>query len=224
MFLSILGRLLPGVAHIQSQALPYAQAWHAANQAALARDRADRRPLWVVLGDSLSQGLGAARFDGGWVGQFVVRFEQDGRTHDVINLSVTGARIRDVRTDQLRRLRSLDRTPALITVLIGSNDLIGRRSRTAPDEYAELLRELKRLSDLPIGDAGDAVEPREAEPREAEPLVVVAALPRRNRAALAIDAAIDDAVAPPDPAAGGGPALHDLEGRPRHAGRGLLPP
>jgi hypothetical protein len=42
----------------------YAAAWQAHNDAASAADG----PLWVVLGDSAAQGVGASAYDRGWVG------------------------------------------------------------------------------------------------------------------------------------------------------------
>jgi hypothetical protein len=53
----------PGVGLVENEIKPYAQAWHERNLAALAS--AD--PLWVVPGDSLSQGVGASSIEHSWV-------------------------------------------------------------------------------------------------------------------------------------------------------------
>jgi hypothetical protein len=56
-------RLLPGVGLVGNEIKPYAEAWHERNLEALTS--AD--PPWVVLGDSLSQGVGASLIEHGWV-------------------------------------------------------------------------------------------------------------------------------------------------------------
>jgi lysophospholipase L1-like esterase len=79
-------------------------------------------PLWVVLGDSTAQGLGAPSPDGGYVGQVleVLRRRSD-LPWRVLNLSVSGALIRDVLADQLPKLPvSAD----LVTCGIGINDIL----------------------------------------------------------------------------------------------------
>jgi lysophospholipase L1-like esterase len=123
--LRVLGRVLPGVAQVQAQVTPYADAWRAHNLAALAGTR--RR--WVVLGDSMSQGVGASAYDRGWVGQLRDRLAEDGHPLDVVNLSATGARTRDLLEVQLPLLEALPpragRPADLVTVLVGSNDLFG---------------------------------------------------------------------------------------------------
>ncbi|MGB3764608.1 MAG: hypothetical protein WA966_15445, partial [Ornithinimicrobium sp.] len=60
----VLSTFLPGVARVWSQVEPYADSWRAHNLQTL--QRPGRR--WFVLGDSLSQGIGASAFDAGWVG------------------------------------------------------------------------------------------------------------------------------------------------------------
>ena len=54
-FLRLASRLLPGVDLVEKEIQPYADAWHERILDALA----STEPLWVVLGDSLSQGIGA---------------------------------------------------------------------------------------------------------------------------------------------------------------------
>lgn len=129
---------LPGVARVWRQAGPYADAWHASNIATI--DRPGRR--WIVLGDSMSQGIGASAHDAGWVGQLAERLAADGINLRILNLSATGACVADVVDQQLPALERLGiRVDDLVTVMVGSNDLFGGKGRRAalPSAYAELV-------------------------------------------------------------------------------------
>ena len=80
--------------------------------------------LYVALGDSAAQGIGASRPDRGYVGLLAGRLrERTSRPVQVVNLSRSGARISDVVQDQLPALAALGRAPDLVTVAIGSNDV-----------------------------------------------------------------------------------------------------
>jgi len=101
---------------------------------------------WVVLGDSMSQGVGASRFDAGWVNQANARLVESGIEYWIINLSASGARVQDVIEQQIPAWRSLPRRadadprPDLVTVLIGSNDLIRKQYRDDfPARFGALL-------------------------------------------------------------------------------------
>jgi len=144
---SALGRLLPGVARVRGQAEPYADAWHARNRALLTEPPTVRR--WVVLGDSLSQGVGASSPDLGLVGVLRDRLARTGHPLAVLNLSATGARVPDVLDQQLPVLEHLPAppphlSPDLVTVMVGSNDLFGGRehSRALPEAMARLVERL----------------------------------------------------------------------------------
>jgi lysophospholipase L1-like esterase len=110
----------------------FARYWQAHNDQVLAMDG----PLWVVLGDSTAQGLGAPSPDRGYVGQVLTELRE--RTHlpwRVLNLSVSGALTRDVISSQLPRL------PAhadLVTCGIGVNDIL----YTSPGKLFADLRAL----------------------------------------------------------------------------------
>ncbi len=159
--LRVLSRVLPGVRAVQDQVEPYARAWQQHNRAALAADG----PLWVALGDSLSVGIGAGAYDRGWVGQLAARMPG----WRVVNLAVSGGRVRDVLERQLPVLETL--RPALVTLLIGNNDLVSPRLRPAlPADLAELLRRVP-------------------------PGTVVGNQPATYAAALEVNRLIDDAVA-----------------------------
>lgn len=131
--ISIASLLLPGVRLVQRQIEPYAEDWEQHNREAA---RATG-PLWVAFGDSMAQGVGASAYDRGWVGQLAESLPE----HRLINLSVYGGRVSDVVERQIPAMRSLGVEPDLVTVVIGSNDLISRRLRSLlPAALGEMLR------------------------------------------------------------------------------------
>lgn len=137
--------VLPGAAQVWARVEPYADAWRTHNLAAIGQP--GRR--WIVLGDSLSQGVGASAYDNGWVGKLASLLKSTGHDINVINLSATGARVRDVLDQQLPALELLGvREQDLVTVMIGSNDLFGSRERRdkLPSAFAALIDRLPRGS------------------------------------------------------------------------------
>lgn len=78
--------------------------------------------LYVALGDSAAQGVGASRPERGYVGLLAERMRrQSGRPVLVVNLSRSGATVQDVVAEQLPRLRAL--SPDVVTVAVGGNDV-----------------------------------------------------------------------------------------------------
>jgi lysophospholipase L1-like esterase len=153
-FLRVLGWFLPGVRSVQKHVLPYADAWVAHNRETLATP--GRR--WYVLGDSMSQSVGATAWDRGWVHQLHARLTATGRDLVVVNLSATGAVLSDVLEQQVPLLDSLlDADPlresAVVTVLVGSNDIFNKAHRPhLPGRFEDLLARLPRgavVSTLP---------------------------------------------------------------------------
>ncbi len=143
-----LGVVLPGIAQVRRQAEPYADAWHARTRDAAAAP--GRR--WVVLGDSMSQAIGAPGPDRGWVDQLLGRLGAAALDLQVVNLSATGARVPDVIEQQLPAWSALPPArsplPDLVTVMVGSNDLFSGAQHRArlPDAMAELVARLPRGS------------------------------------------------------------------------------
>lgn len=134
---------LPGLRRVHAQVAAYAKAWDEANELALAGSG----PLWVVLGDSTAQGIGAARYEQGYVGQLrQLLDERSGTAWRVLNLSRSGAKVADVVAVQLPRLEALTVEPDLVTCAVGANDLV---ARTPPDRFDADLRTL--LARLPDG-------------------------------------------------------------------------
>lgn len=77
--------------------------------------------LYVALGDSAAQGVGADTPQEGYVGILADDLaRRSGRSVRVLNLSVTGARVADVLARQLPQLAGLH--PDLVTLDIGAND------------------------------------------------------------------------------------------------------
>jgi lysophospholipase L1-like esterase len=150
-------RLLRGVAEVQAHIAPYAQQWHHRNQQELEKTG----PTWFVLGDSMSQSVGASAYDNGWVDQLRARMEAQGQHYRIINLSMTGARIEHVTTMQIPAMKAIDDHPDLVTVLVGSNDIVSPRYRKkALENYRRLLEELPQTNVVvsPLGDFGRAKE------------------------------------------------------------------
>lgn len=139
----LLGKFSAGIAEIEAQVAPRADQWDRANELA----RTKEGPLWVVLGDSSSQGIGASEWDLGWV--HLVQEALRTRTGDpwrVINLSMSGGRFRDVTERQIPVLTTMLDEPALVTCVIGSNDLMWRRGMRRIAADAEAL-----MSAIPRG-------------------------------------------------------------------------
>lgn len=127
-------RWVDGVAYVDVQARTYAEFWQRQNENALAAEG----PLWVVLGDSTAQGLGASSPLHGYVGQVLNALRRTGRQWRVVNLSRSGAQTRHVLDDQLPLMPGLGAEPELVTCGIGSNDILG----TPPTRFRTELREL----------------------------------------------------------------------------------
>ncbi len=100
----------------------YAAAWAASNEVA----HTGEGPLWVVLGDSAAQGVGASSHLSGYVGVVRDRLQaRDGRPWRVVNLSRSGARTREVVDVQWPVAAGL--SADLVTALVGGNDALRTR-------------------------------------------------------------------------------------------------
>jgi lysophospholipase L1-like esterase len=148
---SVIGRvaraLLPGVRQVHAQVARYAAAWEQAN----GRTMVGAGPLWVVLGDSTAQGIGAPAWDEGYVGQLLAALDAgtapgDGPRWRVLNLSRSGARTTDVLDRQLPATEALAAPAELVTCAIGANDIVGR---VPPSTLEDRLRRI--VARLPAG-------------------------------------------------------------------------
>lgn len=144
--MSVLGRIArglhPGIRKVHAQVARYAADWESSNGLALAA----AGPLWVVLGDSTAQGIGAPSPEEGYVGQMRNALDDGSeRPWRVVNLSRSGARAADVKDRQLPLLEALPGPPDLVTCAIGANDIIQRTPR--PELEQQLRRIMARLPD-----------------------------------------------------------------------------
>lgn len=110
------------------------------------RERAAREGelLYVALGDSAAQGIGASAPRRGYVGALArLIAAESGRTVRVVNLAISGATTHVVVRDELPKLAKLQ--PDLCTIAIGANDI-------AVWNAAGFERKLRRIAAaLPAG-------------------------------------------------------------------------
>jgi lysophospholipase L1-like esterase len=131
---------MPGADERRHQTATYQAEWLTDNESALARPG----PLWVVLGDSTAQGIGTSNREHSYA-LVVLRAlrEQRDPTWRALNVSRSGARVRDVVNDQLLQI---EHTHAdLVSCAAGANDLL----RTRPQQFERDLRQL--AGRLPAG-------------------------------------------------------------------------
>lgn len=111
----------------------------------------DGELLYVAIGDSAAQGIGASLPRRSYVGLIArhVR-EKTGRTVRVVNLSISGATVGIALERELPRLARL--SPDLVTVSIGANDIANfdaTRFETQITELFAALPEGSIVADLP---------------------------------------------------------------------------
>ncbi|WP_308467399.1 SGNH/GDSL hydrolase family protein [Rathayibacter soli] len=93
--------------------------------------------LYVAIGDSAAQGIGASAPPRGYVGRLADDIRGvTGRTVQVVNLSVSGATVGLAVSEQLPRFRTL--SPDVVTVSIGANDI----GRFDPVTFEDGLRQI----------------------------------------------------------------------------------
>lgn len=153
-----LGRWTNGVAALRADRAEFAAYWAEHNTRLLTArggviERGERPdPLWVVLGDSTAQGLGASGPGGGYVGQTLQQLRRTtGSRWQVVNLSVSGALMRDVAAGQVPWLEG--QRPDLVTCGAGANDILYSAPATLFTDLRALLALLPEgtvVLDLPL--------------------------------------------------------------------------
>ncbi|MFB9308770.1 lysophospholipase L1-like esterase [Agromyces hippuratus] len=108
--------------------------------------KADGELLYVAIGDSAAQGIGASRPDRSYVGQIAEELRAStGRSVRVVNLSVSGATTALAVRDQLPRFRDIRALrPDVVTVSIGANDIADWN----PERFDRNIRSI--LAELPL--------------------------------------------------------------------------
>jgi len=122
--LQLLAPMVPSIRATRNQILDHAHYWRLRAEDALEADDEAEHPLMVVLGDSLSQAVGASSIERSWLHRLVLHESQQRRNRParIVNLSRSGARIDDVLNVQLPALRAIERPIQLVTCTVGSND------------------------------------------------------------------------------------------------------
>ena len=106
----------------------------------------DNALLYVALGDSVAQGIGATKVQNSYVWLFAQHLKkQSGRPVHVINVSVSGAKITDVLEKQLPQLENITSPIDVMTVDIGANNM----RRFDPEQFKTDFKTL--LEELPSG-------------------------------------------------------------------------
>ena len=135
-FADIAARFHRGIAEVDATIEPFAQTWDEWNHEALHADG----PLWVTLGDSVTQGIGASTPAVSFAAIVLEHLrDETGEPWRLINLSMSGARFRDVLDHQLPVLDDHQLQPTAVSAVIGSNDYIWRRNTAAIAADAEAL-------------------------------------------------------------------------------------
>ncbi len=106
---------------------------------------------YLALGDSAAQGLGASEPSLGYVGLLADLAEQrTGLTVRVVNLSVSGAKVRDVLDDQVPAVAGIGAD--VITCAVGGNDMRRFDAEAFESQFRELRDRLPAstlLADVP---------------------------------------------------------------------------
>ncbi|MBA2279017.1 SGNH/GDSL hydrolase family protein [Candidatus Saccharibacteria bacterium] len=98
--------------------------------------------IYIALGDSAAQGIGASSPERGYVGLVAKNIEEKiKRPVHVINLSVSGAKVADVLSGQLPKLSKYP-PPEIVTIEIGANDVGSFNADKFRLEFSQLLNEL----------------------------------------------------------------------------------
>ena len=135
------------VARVEAMREPHAAFWDEWNAEAAEADG----PLWVAIGDSSTQGIGAPDPLDSWVPKVLELLQEE--TSDpwrVINLSITGGQYSDIIQYELPRLAELEdagQPLALCTMIAGANNLLAPATwKGASDELEQILYTLPRRS------------------------------------------------------------------------------
>ncbi|WP_022882335.1 SGNH/GDSL hydrolase family protein [Gryllotalpicola ginsengisoli] len=107
--------------------------------------------LYVAIGDSAAQGIGASRPARGYVGVIAKKLaKMSGHSIRVVNLGISGATLQTALVKELPRLKRLN--PDILTVAIGANDIAEWNPQRFGEQIELLFAQLPRhaiVADLP---------------------------------------------------------------------------
>ncbi|MFV2038728.1 MAG: SGNH/GDSL hydrolase family protein [Acidimicrobiales bacterium] len=140
---SVASRFMKGVAAVEATIEPTALWWDRWNHDAMQQDG----PLWIALGDSVTQGIGASHPTQSYAARTHARLRARTDTPwRLINLSMSGGRFSDVVDTQLEVINEYKLRPTVVSALIGSNDVIWRRDTDG------VINDARRMTEaLPVG-------------------------------------------------------------------------
>lgn len=115
--------------------------------------------LYVALGDSAAQGIGASKPEKGYVGLIATKLAaQKGKPVHVVNISATGATAEDVIQYQLPVFRTLPvASDTVVTLDVGANDTRNFRAAMFRQQIDEVLSQLPAqtvVADVPYFGGG----------------------------------------------------------------------
>jgi acyl-CoA thioesterase-1 len=94
--------------------------------------------VYVALGDSAAQGIGASTPDASYVKILAASMKSHtGKQVRIVNLSKTGAKIQDLIAEQLPKLKAL--RPDIVTIDIGANDIVQGTSQADMSRGYEVI-------------------------------------------------------------------------------------
>ena len=148
--LFVLAVLLVGrVGELYTQLVRYQKYWSSNNLKPVNPDDF----VYIALGDSAAQGVGASTPLKGYVGLVADELRNDYPSLKIINLSKSGAKIKDVLQTQLPLYKELGlKNRQVITIEIGANDITTFDEHKFKGEMAELMAALPTdtvISDIP---------------------------------------------------------------------------
>lgn len=149
--------LLIAIAAIELKSQPerYQSYWQDQNS----REAQENEILYIALGDSTAQGIGASSAAKGYVGLIAKELaHRSGKSVRVVNVSRYGAKVKDALANQLPMLEKLPVTDkTIITIEIGANDISSFDPAKFEKEIDELMGKLPKqtvISDIPYFGGG----------------------------------------------------------------------
>lgn len=139
-----------GLFELYTQLGRYKSYWEKSNQ----KPAIPNEILYVALGDSTAQGIGATSPQRGYVGLIGTELEtRQSKPVRVVNLSKSGAKIVDVLNTQLLQLEKLGvNSKTVITIEIGANNIVSYNESEFESQMDELMGKLPKqalISDIP---------------------------------------------------------------------------